>query len=66
VDPERARTLLAAERRELERALDRRGHQDDGDDAGWLEPANRAADLFLVWCPDAGQFERLSTDGRKR
>jgi len=47
VDPERARTLLAAERRELEQALDHRGHQDDGDDAGWLEPGNLAADLYL-------------------
>src|ERR1051325_5207299 len=47
VDPERARTLLAAERRELERSLDRRGHQDDGEDAGWLEPGNLAADLYL-------------------
>src|SRR5437773_7552692 len=47
MDPERARTLLAAERRELEQALDRRGHQDDGDDAGWLEPGNLAADLYL-------------------
>jgi DnaK suppressor protein len=47
VDPECARTLLAAERRELEQALDRRGHQDDGEDAGWLEPGNLAADLYL-------------------
>ena len=47
MDPERARTLLAAERRELEQALDRRGHQDDGDDAGWLEPGNLAAALYL-------------------
>jgi DnaK suppressor protein len=47
VDVERARTLLAAERREIEQALSRRGHQDDGDDAGWLEPGNLAADLYL-------------------
>jgi DnaK suppressor protein len=47
VDRERARALLAAERRELEQALSRRGHQDDGDDAGWLEPGNLAADLYL-------------------
>src|SRR4051812_48877595 len=44
---ERARALLAAERREIEQALNRRRHQDDGDDAGWLEPANLAADLYL-------------------
>jgi DnaK suppressor protein len=47
VDVERARALLAAERREIEKALSRRGHQDDGDDAGWLEPGNLAADLYL-------------------
>jgi len=47
MDADRVRTLLAAERRELEQALERRGHQDDGDDAGWLEPGNLAADLYL-------------------
>lgn len=47
MDRERARRLLAAERREIEHALSRRGHQDDGDDAGWLEPGNLAANLYL-------------------
>jgi len=47
VDLERARRLLAAERREIEQALSQRGHQDDGDDAGWLEPGNLAAGLYL-------------------
>ena len=47
MDVEHARALLAAERRELEQALSRRGHQDDGDDAGWLEPGNLAANLYL-------------------
>jgi DnaK suppressor protein len=47
VDVEHARALLAAERREIERALPRRAHEDDGDDAGWLEPGNLAADLYL-------------------
>jgi len=47
VDVERARALLAAERREIEQALSRRGHEDDGDDAGWLELGNLAADLYL-------------------
>jgi DnaK suppressor protein len=47
VDVERARALLAAERREIVQALGRRGHQDDGDDAGWLEPGNLAANLYL-------------------
>jgi len=44
---ERARTLLAAERRELERALGHRGHEDDGENAGFQEPANLAANLYL-------------------
>ncbi len=47
MDVERARTLLAAERREIEQALNHRGHQDDGDDAGWLELGNLAANLYL-------------------
>jgi DnaK suppressor protein len=47
MDVERARALLAAERREIEQALGRRVHQDDGDDAGWLEPGNLAANLYL-------------------
>jgi DnaK suppressor protein len=47
VDVERARALLAAERREIEHALSRLGHQEDGEDAGWLEPANLAAALYL-------------------
>jgi DnaK suppressor protein len=47
MDVERARALLAAERREIEHALNRRGHEDDGDDAGWLEPGNLAADMYL-------------------
>jgi DnaK suppressor protein len=47
VDAERARALLAAERRELERALGHRGHEDDGEIAGFQEPANLAADLYL-------------------
>ena len=47
MEVERARALLAAERRDIEQALSRRRHQDDGDDAGWLEPANLAAGLYL-------------------
>ena len=47
MDAERARELLAAERRELEQALKRRAHQDDGEDAGWLEPGNLAANLYV-------------------
>jgi DnaK suppressor protein len=47
MDIERARVLLAVERQEIAQALGRRGHQDDGDDAGWLESGNLAADLYL-------------------
>jgi RNA polymerase-binding transcription factor len=47
VDLERARALVAAERREIEQALSHLGHEDDGDDAGWLEPGNLAAKLYL-------------------
>lgn len=47
MEVERARALLAAERREIEQALSRLGHQDDGDDAGWLELGNLAAKLYL-------------------
>jgi RNA polymerase-binding transcription factor len=47
MDPDRARELLAAERRELEHALSHRGHIDDGENAGFQEPANLAADLYL-------------------
>jgi RNA polymerase-binding transcription factor len=46
MDVERARELLAAERRELEHALGRRRHEDDGEEAGFQEPANLAADLY--------------------
>jgi DnaK suppressor protein len=46
-DVEQARKLLAAERRELERALDHRGREDDGEDAGFQEPANLATKLYL-------------------
>jgi DnaK suppressor protein len=47
MDVERARTLLAAERREVEHALGHRAHEDDGEEAGWLEPGNLAAELYL-------------------
>jgi DnaK suppressor protein len=47
MDVERARELLAGERREIERALRHRGRVDDAEDAGWLEPSNLAADLYF-------------------
>lgn len=46
-DVEQARKLLAAERRELERALDHRGREDDCENAGFQEPANLATELYL-------------------
>ena len=47
MDVERARELLAAERRELEHALGHREHQDDGENAGFQEPANLASELYI-------------------
>jgi DnaK suppressor protein len=46
VDPERARELLAAERRRIEGALNRRGHEDDGDDEYEVDEADGASDLY--------------------
>ena len=46
MDPERARELLAAERQRIERALNRRGHEDDGDDDYEVDEADSASDLY--------------------
>jgi DnaK suppressor protein len=46
VDPERARELLAAERERIERALTRLGHEDTGEPADDLDPANLGSDLY--------------------
>jgi DnaK suppressor protein len=46
MDEERARELLAAERQRVERALARRGYQDDSEEADEYDPANLAADLY--------------------
>ena len=46
MDPERARELLAAERRRIERALARRGHEDTGEESDDEDPMNLAADLY--------------------
>ena len=46
MDEKRARELLAAERRRIERALSRRGHQDTGEEADEEDPVNLAADLY--------------------
>jgi len=46
VDADRARELLAAERTRIERALSRRGHQDDSEEFDEFDPANLASDLY--------------------
>ena len=46
VDADRARELLTAERARIERALARRGHEDDGEPADEYDPANLASDLY--------------------
>ena len=46
MDPDRARELLAAERRLIEHALARLGHQDTGEPADEEDPGNLASDLY--------------------
>jgi len=46
MDAERARELLAAERRRIERGLGRRVHEDDSEPADEFDPANLATDLY--------------------
>ena len=46
MDPERARELLATERRRIERALLRLRHQDTGEEAEDEDPGNLASDLY--------------------
>jgi DnaK suppressor protein len=46
MDPERARELLAGERRRIEEALRRLAHQDDAEEADDIDPANLATDLY--------------------
>jgi DnaK suppressor protein len=46
MDAERARELLAAERRRIERALARLGHTNTGEEADEMDPINLAADLY--------------------
>jgi len=46
VDPERARELLTAERKRIERALSSLRHQDDAEEADDQDPQNLAADLY--------------------
>lgn len=46
MDPERARELLSAERERIERTLARLRHEDTGEPADELDPANLASDLY--------------------
>lgn len=46
MDADRAAELLQAERTRIERALARRGPQDDGEPADEYDPANLASDLY--------------------
>ena len=46
MDPERARELLAAERKRIERSLSQRGHEDPGDSTDADDPGNQATDLY--------------------
>lgn len=46
MDPERARELLTAERKRIERALSGLRHQDDAEEADDQDPQNLAADLY--------------------
>ena len=46
MNAERALQLLTAERKRIERALGRRGHQDTAEPADELDPANLASDLY--------------------
>jgi DnaK suppressor protein len=58
MDADRARDLLSAERKRIERALGRLGHQDDGEPADEFDPANLASDLYQDEL-DAGLEEDL-------
>ena len=46
MDPDRASELLSAERERIERALAGLGHQDTGEPADEMDPANQASDLY--------------------
>jgi DnaK suppressor protein len=46
MDPDRARELLSAERRRIEQALARLGHQDTAEPADDIDPGNLASELY--------------------
>jgi len=61
MDPERARELLAAERKRIETALVRLGHQDSGDLTNEQDAADVASDLYQDEF-DAGLADDLRED----
>ena len=61
MDPERARELLAAERKRIESALSRLGHQDDGELSSEEDAAGLASDLYQDEF-DSGRAEDLRED----
>jgi DnaK suppressor protein len=61
MDPERARELLAAERKRIETALARLGHQDSGDLTNEQDAADVASDLYQDEF-DAGLADDLRED----
>ena len=46
MDPDRARELLAAERKRIERALARLGHEDTAEPSDDEDPGNLASELY--------------------
>jgi DnaK suppressor protein len=46
MDPDRARELLAAERKRIERALARLGHEDTSEPADEMDPGNLGSELY--------------------
>jgi RNA polymerase-binding transcription factor len=46
MDPDRARELLAQERKRIEQALPRLAHADTGEEVDDIDPANLAAELY--------------------
>jgi len=61
MDPERARELLAAERKRITSALSRLGHQDSGDLTNEQDAADIASDLYQDEF-DAGLADDLRED----
>jgi DnaK suppressor protein len=61
MDPERARELLAAERKRITTALARLGHQDSGDLTNEQDAADIASDLYQDEF-DAGLADDLRED----